>query len=162
MSSPTPTVDQVLNAVESELRTINNPPAEVLHWEIPVAREEELLRDHRTADGEISLATVGLESARLVAGDASGEDYQLYSVRVRYYYVSTVDPGESSRTGLTRAQLLIDELDKNDSVFRIGGQAPLLGTAETAELSAYGLQAVGEFTVFVAEIGLTVEARRWA
>lgn len=162
MPSPTPTVDAVLDAVESELRGMENPPADVLHWESPLVAEEELLRNHRNSDGEISLATVGLESATLLAGEASGEDYQLYRVRVRYCYMSAVDPGESSRIGLTRAQLLVSELDKNTAVFRIGSQVPLLGTPETAEITSYGLRPVGAFTVFVADIALTVEARRWS
>lgn len=161
MAVPIPTVDQVLDSVFVELNTMSNAPGTVIHWERNLEDESEFVETYQDANGELSLTTITCRSTDSVEGPASNEDYEVYSVRVKYYSVSTLDPEEWSRMALMRAQLLVNELEKNTAVFRIGGQVPLR-TPETVNIESFGFESVGDKMMFVVVLALSVEARRWS
>ncbi len=159
MANPTPTIDQVLNAVVAEMNSMTPlPEGAVLYFEGHLPSEAELLRKYRDAvnqSADVWLVSADVDSEE---GPAPGELYSLYRVRVRYLSVR-VDEEEWSRQALFEAERVRTELEANAGVFAIGGQRQLRATEAISVDGAF--KDVEGSQVFEANLRFTVEARRW-
>jgi len=163
MPIPTPTLDQAIDAVVTELVTMPGGAAgTVLHWENNKDDETETLEQYQdAASGEIFVTFVSCAGTRKETGSAWNEDYEIYPIKARLVTLM-LDEEEWDRHTLTRAQLMVNELDKNTAVFRIGGQVPVNGTPETAEIESHGFVSINDQRFFQAVIAVEIEARRWS
>jgi len=160
MSDPTPTLDQTLNAVATQLAA-GGVTATILHFEDRKKSDTETMRDYQDPDDptfevELLFMDADVDDAE---GKTFGEKYSIYKVTLRHVYTRQ-DEEEISRIAKFRAEKIRGIIEANTSIFRIGGQVPLR-TPETASLSGSFVDRE-ESRYYESMIKFQVEARRWA
>lgn len=160
MGTPTPTMEQVLDAVYDVLAAMSPLPGIVLWHGLDREDEAEFLRRYRqTGTDEIDLVMIEGTSGADIEGPAFREDYEVYEIRVRYLSVQRENE-DWSRIALAQAYRIVNALDNTASIFRIGGQIPLR-SGERAVLQSHGFVTFGGQKIYESIIALSVEARRW-
>lgn len=160
MADPTPTLEQTLNAVTTQLYA-SAPSAVILHYEDRRKSELETLREFQDQAGpdfevEIVFMDADVES---VEGKTYGEKYSIYNITLRHLYTRQ-DEEEISRIAKHRAEKIRGTIEANASIFRINSQVPLR-TPETAELQGRFVDR-DDSKYYESIIKFSVEARRWA
>jgi len=159
MPAATPTLEQVVAAVKTEIDAVNPASGTVLDSALKLESEREAIEAYQQADGTIDLWVVTSDGARELEGDAPGENYSLYRIVCRYWNVRVGD-ASWEKTARTQVETIRDRLNKNAAVFRISSQVQLLAP-ETASIAAAGFDDVEEMLAYKAAVVLEVEARRW-
>lgn len=161
MPSPTPTLEAVLTAIQTEIDAVNFATGSVIVTAPKFESELEGIEAYKQAgDGSIDLWRVSAEAVDEIEGDAPGEAYSIYQVLCEYWNVREGD-ANWEKTGRQQVETIRDRLNGNANVFRPSGQVQLQ-TPETASVEGQGFEFVEDQLVFKAAVSLRVEARRWS
>lgn len=161
MATPTPDLETVIDAVVSEMDAIAPDIGDVQGFEHTLDSEVEFIELFQDSGFDADIWLVDVTDIPEEEGDAAGEQYALYNLRVRYISVRKDDPAWSKKARLL-FEIVRDKLNKNPAIFAIGGQRQLR-TPETVSIGTYTpLNGVEDQTVYQTEITFTVEARRFA
>lgn len=159
MADPTPTYDQVVNAVITALPAAS-VTATVLHFENRRKSELELLREYQDAappyEVELLLIDVNVDG---VEGKTNGEVYAIYKVELRHLY-TIQDEELISRIAKFRVEKIRSLLEGAAAIFRIGGQVPLR-TPETVSVRG-GFVEREDSRYYESTLTFEVEGRRWS
>lgn len=163
MAAAVPTVEQVLTAIKTALDAVGSLGTVVTYdhrFEVDMEYLETI--QNRTT-GDLDLWIVDLlsvdENER-----TGGELMEFYRIRARYFNIrkNSATWGQTARTALEAGRTA---LARNANVFAIGSQYQL-ETPEAVDVAEFGKREVSDFrgsqTVFLGDLRLTVEARRWA
>ena len=162
MSTPTPTLETVLTAIKTVMVALAPTIGTVREFDRTLDSELEDLELFQAGDFSIHLWTIELEGIDEVEGEASGEHYSIYRIRIRYDSVIKASASSAwSKTARERAELVRDGLNKNAAVFRISGQVQLR-EPEAVEIRSHGFVDVEDQKVYRTDLALRVEARRWS
>lgn len=164
MAVSTPTLDQFLQAVFDELIEGADELGPILpFWEHKEHRWE-FFKPYVTQSGdhfEFKLTYVKANVPNSAAGDLQNEDYEIFNVTV-HDFTMLVDDEEWPRIATARQQLIVSTLDKNTDVFRIGGQAHVFGTPESARPVFNDFVPIEDHLVIETRTELSTEGRRWS
>lgn len=164
MAAATPTLEAVLDAIESEMTAISGFVGTVRKFDRTLEDEYEYLDLVKSAvDAQLDLWIVEVESVNEEEAEAAGEQYSLYNVTITYTNVRMNDP-EWSKKARLEAEKVRDALNQNAAIFAIGGQRQLR-TPETVSLRAHGRETTESDNpqmVYRPVLELQVEARRFA
>lgn len=168
MPAATPTEDAVIGATVTEVAAVASPVAlaGLVEGQLPRFENEwEGLKANQNATtGQLDFVYVFSDSPEEIEGDATSENYTIYNIVVRYYAVR-MNVATWQRGADLVTESIRDALNKNASVFAIGGQRQLR-TPEAARVREQGFTTIrdelgGSQMIYRADIVLQVEARRW-
>lgn len=160
MADPTPGLEAVVTATVTEMDAIAPDIGDVQGFEHTLDSEVEFIELFQDAGFNADIWLVDVASIDSVEGDAAGEVYSIYSMRIRFITVRKAVAAWSEQ-----ARVLFEKvrtkLEKNPAVFAIGGQRQLR-TPETVSLSSHDFVPVEDQTVYEDQLTYSVEARRFA
>lgn len=169
MGTATPGLETAITAIGTEISAIANIGT-VFNFEHDREDEMEFLRSQQVVEGDadegdIDVTFIDLEAEEPIEGPATGENYVIYQIRVRYVIVR-VGEADWLKVGRQKIRSIADKLNRNQAVFAIGGQ-PQLRTPETVTIREYGKILEGgpifdANTVVGGNLIVPVEARDWA
>lgn len=163
MGTATPTLETILTAIKTALDGVGGLGTVVTYDHKFDVDTEYLQTLQNQTTGTLDLWIVDLINSRQ-REPVAGEVFELFDIRCRLFCKRAQSStwGQTARTQLVAGQ---NALVKNASIFAIGSQRQLL-TEETVELASFGKQTISDHrgvqTVFLGDLRLTVEARRWA
>ena len=158
----TPTLASVLTAIKTALDAAGGLGT-VVTYDHKYDVDAEYLRtlqNQSTGTLDLWIVDVNDTTQREPVG---GEVFDVFDLRCRLYCkrANAATWGQTARALAVSAQ---DTLTANANVFAIGGQRQLL-TEETVHFARFGKESVsdhrGSQVVFLAELRLNVESRRW-
>lgn len=166
MGVPVPTLSDVTAAVKLQMEAIVPSVGTVFAFEHKLEDDVEHFREsvQNQTTGAGDAWYIDLENTTSLEGPAPGENYVQYNLRIRH--VNTrVNIANWSEISRELSQRVVDKLEKNTAVFRIGGQ-PQLRTPETVAVADVGKRQLdsaifGPQMVMGSNLRLSVEARRW-
>lgn len=166
MPTATPSVETVLTAVKAAIDAIASIGT-VLTSDSPIEDDVEWLDvSNYISGGSMNLWVVELAGDEAFEGQAVGEFYSRYDVRIRYWSIRTNNASWSAEAR-AKVQSVVDALTGAASIFAISSQRQL-HTPETVRIVSHGPREIrdvaqgGSQMVYETVLGLTVEARRWS
>lgn len=163
MGAATPTLETVLTAIKTALDGVGGLGTVVTYdhkYDVDVEYLQSL-QNQTTGALDLWIVDVLRTTTR---EPVAGEVFETFHVRARLFCkrANSATWGQTARTQLVAGQ---NALTKNAAIFAIGSQRQLL-EEETVSLEAFGKQTIsdhrGAQTVFLGDLRLNVEARRWA
>lgn len=164
MPAASPALETVLAAIKTKIETLPSIGT-VKTSDHTLEDDVDFLEDQGLLDADtMDVWIAELLGSHEQEGDAAGEVYDIYGIRIRYWSIRTGDPDWSQKARL-KAEDVRQLLTGNTDVFRIGGQVQLF-TPETVQIDSHGKVNIrgteGEQMIFQTVLSLAVEARRWS
>lgn len=161
MSAASPTLGTVLDAVVAAINGISSIGT-ALGYDAPLASLTEFIDKGgyvNQTTGTMNLWLCSADAPREVEGEAVGEVYVIYPIRIRYLS-SRKGEADWSREALDKAVAVMDAVSKATSVFAISSQRQLR-TPETISVRSNGFTTVEGQLLYEVVLVLEAEARRW-
>lgn len=160
MAAPVPTLETVITAVKTRMDTIGGLGT-VRTYDHTFEDDAEFYEDFQDVNFEMDLWIVdvwdGIDEAE---GDATGETYEIYKLRIRYWSVR-VNKADWSALARVKFEAVRTELSGNAAIFAIGGQRQLR-TPETVQVRKHSKEQISNQMLYESFLTLDVEARRWS
>jgi len=164
MAPPVPILDDVIEAVKTELDSVVGLGTAITS-DSPLEDDVDfIITNNFLTAGTMNLFIITATSSPEFEGRASLEVYNRYQVVVFIWTIRTADAAWD-RKARQKAEAARDEISGNTAIFRIGGQVPVADTPETCSLQDHGKSEVsgeeGPQMIYRSELRFEVEARRW-
>lgn len=167
MPTATPTQEAAVDAVHTAVSAISSiGTVEKFHHRFDADWEHVRKGGYvNSTTGAMNLWLIDVPEVDAEEGPATGENYLLYRIRIRYWS-QRVAESDWQKEAREKVQEVVNALTLNTSVFAIGGQYPVRGTPMTVRFTGPEERFLADgngsdHKVYEAIGTLTIEARAW-
>lgn len=165
MAAATPTVEQVITAIETAMNAIS-PSIGTVYTSFHTREDDvDFIRiNGLISSGSMNAWFIDLVNVEEAEGPAAGEIYEFYQIAIVYWSLRT-NNADWSEEARIKAESVRTALSGLAAVFAISSQRQM-NTPETVRLLSHGPKEIrgteGQQMVYETVLGLTAEGRRWS